>query len=91
MQRIILLYKRVTFTLKSIKKAIAKIKKIAASPSTPSNIDVEVKDLIKFLGDIKLKLTTINILIAYLDTTRLLKKLSNYTYFIVKAITISLL
>lgn len=91
MQRIILLYKRVTFTLKSIKKAIAKIKKIAAFPSTLSNIDVEVKDLIKFLGDIKLKLTTINILIAYLDTTRLLKKLSNYTYFIVKAITISLL
>lgn len=91
MQRIILLYKRVTFTLKSIKKAIAKIKKIAAFPSTLSNIDVEVKDLIKFLGDIKLKLTTINIIIAYLDTTRLLKKLSNYTYFIVKAITISLL
>ena len=46
MQHIILLNKKATFTLESIKKVIAKIKKIVATLSTLSNIDIEVKNLI---------------------------------------------
>ena len=46
MRRIILLNKKATFTLESIKKAIAKIKKIAATSSTLSDVDIEVEDLI---------------------------------------------
>lgn len=90
MRRIMLSNKRATFTPESVKEAVAEIKKTAASPSTPSDVDVEVEDLIKSLGDMKLELATIDMLMAHPDTARLLKKPSNYAYFIAKATTASL-
>ena len=86
---IVLLNKGATITSQSIETAIAKIKNIVASLNTLSNIDAKIKNSLKFLTDIKLKLTNNYILKAYLDCSKLLKKLSNYTYFIVKVMTIN--
>ncbi|RAQ98663.1 putative gag-pol poly protein [Stemphylium lycopersici] len=89
MRRIMLSNRKATFTPESVKEAVAEIKKTAATPSTPSDVDIEVEDLIQSLGDMKLELATIDMLMAHPETSRLLKKPSNYAYFIAKATTAS--
>jgi hypothetical protein len=79
--------RKATFTPKDVRDAVRQVQQAQEQQQKqlPADVDPEIDDLIKSLGDLKIGMAAVNMLQAHQDIGRLLSRPSNYAYFVSRA------